>query len=115
MNTLTKLVVANITAAALLGSLAIATQANDAFAGALPDVSAQTDAAGAHIAKELDGQFAAALNVAKPVRLVRQPSVIISEGDDIVSEEVVVIASRLPAVDNRVADVVDTAVVPVRF
>ena len=115
MNTLTKLVAANIAAAALLGSLAIATQADDAFADALPDVSAQIDAAGAHIAKELDGQLAAAVNTPKPERLVRQPSVIITEGDDIVSEEVVVIASRLPAVDNRVADVVDTAIVPVRF
>jgi hypothetical protein len=115
MNTLTKLVFSNIAAAALLGSLTIATRADDAFAGALPDVSAQTDAAGTRIAKELDGQLAAAVSIAKPVRLVRQPSVIITEGDDIVSEEVVVIATRLPAVDNRVADATATTVVPVRF
>jgi hypothetical protein len=115
MNTLTKLVVSNITAAALLGSLAIATRADDAFASALPDVSAQTDVAAAHIAKELDSQLAAAVSTTKPVRLVRQPSVIITEGDDIVSEEVVVIATRLPAVDNRVADAADITVVPVRF
>jgi hypothetical protein len=115
MNTLVKLVISNIAAAALLGSLAIATRADDAFANALPDVSAQTEAAGAHIAKELDSQLAAAVGIAKPVRLVRQPSVIITEGDDIVSEEVVVIARRLPAVDNRVADAAATTVVPVRF
>lgn len=115
MNTLTKLVATNIAAAALLGSLAIATRADDAFMSALPDVSAQTAATGERIAKELDGQLAAAVSSAKPVRLARQPSVIITEGDDIVSEEVVVTARRLPAVDNRVADAADTTVVPVRF
>ena len=80
-----------------------------------PTFPVQTDAAGAHIVKELGSQLAAAVSIAKPVRLVRQPSVIITEGDDIVSEEVVVIARRLPAVDNRVADAADTTVVPVRF
>lgn len=115
MNMLTKLVAANIAAAALLGSLAIATRADDAFTSALPDISAQTDAAGASIAKELDGQLAAAVGAAQPVRPTRRPSVIIREGDDIVSEEVVVIATRLPAVDNRVADAADTTFVPVRF
>ena len=115
MNTLTKLVVSNIAAAAILGSLTVATRADDAFAGALPHISAQTDAIGAHIAKELDGQLAAAVSAAKQMRPARQPSVVITEGDDIVSEEVVIIATRLPAVDNRIADVADTTAAPVSF
>lgn len=114
MNTLAKFVAANIAAAAILGSLTIATRADDALAAPLPSISSQTNAAGARIANELEGQLAAAVGAAKPIRLPRQPSVIVSEGDDIVSEEVVVIATRLP-VDNRVADATDTNVVPVRF
>ena len=115
MNTLTKLVATNIVAAAILGSLAIATRANEVFSAPLPDISAQTNAAGARIARELEGQLVAAVSAAKPVRMARQPSVIITEGDEIVSEEVVVIAKRLPQVDNRVADATDTTAVPVRF
>ena len=115
MNTLTKLIVINVTAAVTLGSLTLATRADERITDGLPQISALTEAAGARIAKEANAQLVAAAAVAKPVRVARQPSVIITEGSDIVSEEIVVTASRLPALDQRVADAADANVVPARF
>jgi hypothetical protein len=113
MNTLTKLVVINLLGAAVLGSLTMVTQASPPPASALPEISALTDAAGARIADELNRQLARAASVAMPVRPARAPSVIVTEGSGIVSEEVVVVASRLPKLDT-LADATDISAA-VRF
>jgi hypothetical protein len=114
MNILAKLATANILGAVVIGAVTFSYQAKTPMTAGLPEIATLTAEAGARIAQELNAQLTAAASLAKPVRGVREPSVIISEGSDIVSEEVIVLAKRFPKLDSLVS-AADTTATPVRF